>query len=250
MKKLKALDLFCGAGGAGMGLHRAGFDVIGVDIVHQPRYPFMFLRGDALKTQFGLSKFDLVWANPPCQAHTSMKTMHNALPHKDLIPETRAMLKAAGVPYVIENVVGAPLENPFMLCGTMFGLEVDGAELHRHRIFETNFPVPAMKCMHRDRPVIGVYGGHVRNRRRRPGSKSRGVEDFSIEQAQKAMQIDWMTLTEMCQAIPPAFSAYIAVSAVLSGAVGPTAEALIARSIGEAIHSGDLPIKVTKTGAR
>jgi DNA (cytosine-5)-methyltransferase 1 len=218
-----ALDLFCCAGGAGMGLHRAGFDVVGVDIVPRPRYPFRFVQANALRPPFDLSRFDLIWASPPCQAHTSMKTMHNAKEHEDLIPATRAMLRASGRPYIIENVVGAPLERPFMLCGTMFGLGCDDAELRRHRIFETNFPVLAPQCQHGLRSeTLGVYGGHIRNRRRRTigvygegvrdsrRKMDRGVADFTIEQGRIAMDIDWMTTAELSQAIPPAYSEFIA----------------------------------------
>ncbi|MFA4974650.1 MAG: class I SAM-dependent methyltransferase [bacterium] len=205
-----------------MGLHLAGFDVIGVDIVPRPRYPFRFVQADALRPPFNLSRFDLIWASPPCQAHSAMRTMHNAREHADHIPATRKMLRASGALYIIENVVGAPLENPIMLCGTMFGLGVEDAELRRHRIFETNFPILAPECQHGLRAAtLGVYGGHVRNRKRRTigvygegfrdirRKMDRGVEDFSIEQGRVAMGIDWMTTAEMSQAIPPAYSEYL-----------------------------------------
>lgn len=222
MTRPLALDLFCKAGGASMGLWRAGFDVIGVDIEFQKRYPFRFVQADALRSPFDLRRFDFIWASPPCQAHTSMKTMHNAKAHADLIPATRAMLKAAGVPYVIENVVGAPLENHFRLCGTSFGLGVEDADLRRHRIFETSWPFTFVPpCQHGARAVIGVYGGHIRNRKRRTigvygegcrdsrRKMDRGVPDFSIDQGKIAMGIDWMTIAELSQAIPPAYSEFI-----------------------------------------
>lgn len=216
-KPLLALDLFCGAGGAGAGLARAGFEVIGVDFWPQPAYPFRFVQQDVFNLPLWfLRTFDLIWASPPCQAHTKMKTMHNAKPHVDLIPPTRAMLRHAGKPFVIENVEGAPLENPITLCGTMFGLGTETAELHRHRLFETNFPVMAPDCRHGLKPsVIGVYGGHARNRRRREGSASRGVEDFSKHEAKRAMGVDWpVTFEELSEAIPPAYSEYIARAAL------------------------------------
>lgn len=203
---LRALDLFCCAGGASMGLHEAGFEVTGVDVRPQPRYPFAFHQADALT--FPLVGFDFVWASPPCQAHTAMKSMHNAKRHPDLIAATRERLGGAGVPYVIENVVGAPIDG-FTLCGTMFGLGVPGAELRRHRLFESSFLILAPHCQHRTRRTLGVYGGHVRDRRRRAGSAARGREDFTLAEGQAAMGIDWMTLAEMSQAIPPAFGAYI-----------------------------------------
>jgi DNA (cytosine-5)-methyltransferase 1 len=211
MKRPIALDLFCGAGGAGMGLERAGFDVVGVDFKLQPRYPFRFVQADVRSmVDWSFHAYDFIWASPPCQKHTSLNQMHNSKEHIDLIPETRALLKASGLPYCIENVVGAPLQSPIILCGTMFGLGAGEADLHRHRLFEASFPVAQPKCEHRPgRDVIGVYGGHVRNRRRFMGHKDRGSSDFSIADAQAAMGIDWMTLGEMSQAIPPAFSEFI-----------------------------------------
>lgn len=220
----RILDLFCCAGGAGMGYHRAGFEVVGVDIKPQPRYPFEFHQIDIAAIEpWWLQRFDAIHASPPCQAHTSMKTMHNARPHLDLVPQTRAMLIASKLPYVIENVPGAPLINPFTLCGTMFGLGIDDAELRRHRLFETSFDIGLLpQCNHGSRDTIGLYGGHVRNRRRartigiygegcRDSRRKfdKGVPDFSIEQGRIAMGIDWMTVAELCQAIPPAYTQFI-----------------------------------------
>lgn len=208
---MRALDLFCGAGGVTKGLQRAGFYVTGVDIKKQPRYcGDHFIQGDALGlSPLVLKSFDFVWASPPCQAHTAMRTMFNAREHVSLISETRKILKTAGGLYTIENVVGAPLLKPFMLCGTSFGLGVRNADLYRHRLFETNFPVIAMSCHHSRAHVLGVYGGHVRNRKRAAGCTDKGCFDFSTKDAQIALGIDWMTLTEMCQSIPPAYSAFI-----------------------------------------
>lgn len=215
MKPLRAIDLYCGAGGVAMGLHRAGFDVVGVDLNPQPRFPFEFVQMSALDVTVDyLRGFDLVWASPPCQAHTAMKTMHNAKPHEDLIAPTRDLLELANVPWVMENVEGAPLEEPVMLCGTMFGLGVDDAELRRHRLFEASFSIPPLACWHGRKPsTIGIYGGHVRNRKRREGSHARGVADFPPDQGRRAMGIDWMTLTEMSEAIPPAYAEYIGLAA-------------------------------------
>jgi DNA (cytosine-5)-methyltransferase 1 len=216
--KPRLLDLFCGAGGISAGYHRAGFEVTGVDIKSQPRYPFQFHRADAMA--FPLDGFDFIHASPPCQAHTSLKVMHNAKPHLDLIPQTRDRLIAAGKPYVIENVPGAPLIAPILLCGTMFGLGCDGAELRRHRLFECSFPLLAPACQHGSESVIGVYGGHHRNRKRTIGihgegcrdsrrKSDKGVTDFNVNDGRKAMDIDWMTIAELCQAIPPAYSEWI-----------------------------------------
>jgi len=217
----RALDLFCGAGGVSVGLHRAGFDVVGVDVKMQPRYPFTFIQADATSPPVDLAGFDFIWASPPCQAHTSLKVMHNAKAHTDLIPETRALLVASGRPWCIENVPGAPLEYSVMLCGTMFGLGCGDAELRRHRLFETSFPMLAPQCRHGSRPVIGLYGGHARNRRRTIGvygegcrdsrrKFDKGQPDFTIEDGRAAMGIDWMTTAELSQAIPPAYSEFIA----------------------------------------
>jgi DNA (cytosine-5)-methyltransferase 1 len=218
MKRLRAADLFCGAGGAGMGIHRAGFDVEGWDCKAMKRYPFMFHLGDALEAD--LSGFDFVWASPPCQAHSALKTMPNAKKHEDLIPATRAKLKAWGGPWIMENVAGAPLDNPLVLCGTMFGLgTADGkAELRRHRLFESNFALLTMDCRHNREMVCGVYGGHGRDRRRivgfygHAGGKSvrDGAQQFSTAQRREAMGIDWMSGDELSQAIPPAYSEFLA----------------------------------------
>ncbi len=202
--KPRALDLFCCAGGATKGLQRAGFHVTGVDIKPQPRYcGDAFHQADALT--FPLEGYDFIWASPPCQAHTSMKTMHNAKHHADLIPATRERLEKWGGPWVMENVIGAPLGVGIQLCGTSFGLGTGAAELRRHRHFEANFLLMGPPCRHGSE-VIGVYGGHARNRKRSGGS--RGKQDF-YGKAGEALGIDWMTLSELSQAIPPAYSEFI-----------------------------------------
>jgi DNA (cytosine-5)-methyltransferase 1 len=224
--KPRLLDLFCGAGGAAMGYSRAGFDVVGVDIEPQKHYPFEFICGDALEYLGWLAdhgrarEFDAIHASPPCQAFSSLKSMWNAKEHPDLVGPTRDGLVLAGRPYVIENVVGAPLVAPFMLCGTMFGLGVGAAELRRHRLFEASFPVGLQTpCAHGlRRQVIGVYGGHGRDRRRTVGvygnagghsKRDRGIQEYSTVERREAMGIDWMTGAELSQAIPPAYTEWI-----------------------------------------
>ncbi len=166
--KPRALDLFCCAGGATKGLQRAGFHVTGVDIKPQPRYcGDAFHQADAMT--FPLEGFDFIWASPPCQAFTTLRFMPTAKEHPNLIPETRSRLVAAGIPYCIENVDGAPLGDSgylIMLCGTMFGLQTaDGrAELRRHRLFETSFSIPLRPACQHGMIPLGVYGGHVRDR--------------------------------------------------------------------------------------
>ena len=203
----RLLDLFCGAGGAGMGYHRAGFQVVGVDNRPQKHYPFEFHQADAFEylEQHG-HEFDVIHASPPCQGFSDLKTMHNAKAHEDLLTPIREALMALCTPYMIENVEGAPMQNYITLCGSMFGLMTATAELRRHRRFETSWPIVLVpECQHgkRDR-VIGVYGGHGRDRRR-----TVNTQDFSTEDRRIAMGIDWMTGQELSQAIPPAYTLWI-----------------------------------------
>lgn len=167
MDKPRLLDLFCGAGGCSEGYVRAGFEVTGVDIMPQKSYPYRFVQADALDYVKHLGHFyDAIHASPPCQAFSVLKNMRHSKKHPNLVPQTRAALIQSGKPYVIENVPGAPLRADIMLCGTMFGLKTPcGAELRRHRIFETNWLVMnGLQCRHHanDR-VIGVYGDHPRD---------------------------------------------------------------------------------------
>lgn len=229
-RKLKCLDLFCGAGGAAIGLLEVFDTVVGVDIEPQPRYPGEFVRMDAmtlLRNWNDIAKgrvlghvlrdFDFIWASPPCQAFTRLKTAHNAKEHIDLLTPSRPLLKKTGKPYCIENVVGAPLRDPVWLRGTMFGLgaEVDGVffQLDRERGFEATFPIPVpADKFTKSLPVVGIYGGHARNRSKEWGG--RGTRDFpghsQRDIASRALDIDGMTLLEMSQVIPPAFSEHIA----------------------------------------
>lgn len=206
------LDLFCGAGGAAMGYARAGFDVIGVDIAPQPHYPFRFLQGEALEVARRILvnspvPVAAIHASPPCQRHNKLAkgTKNSYANHPELIAPTRGLLAASGVPYVIENVVGAPLDGPVELCGEMFGLGVI-----RHRLFETNWALsPPAHVPHRGRckrrehgqrydgPYFGVYGHG-------------GGKDGSVADWQAAMGVDWMPVRrELTEAIPPAYTAYI-----------------------------------------
>ena len=198
---MRALDLFCGAGGASMGLNRAGFEVVGVDIKPQPRYPFAFIQGDATAPPVDLTCFDFIWASPPCQAFTmAQNAAKNAHAHPNHIPATRAILKASGRPYAIENVVGAPLENPSLLCGLAFGLKVK-----RHRLFETSFFMMTPPCPSHDEDYFVIFGHEVRNRRKGTAAGRKN----KIAEGRKAMGIDWMTRGELSEAIPPAYSEFI-----------------------------------------
>lgn len=219
------LDLFCGAGGCAAGYQRVGFRVVGVDINQQPNYcGEQFIQGDALEVLEALvcgrerdgcrlEDFVAIHASPPCQAHSAMQAMWNAGQHDDLVPATRGLLKEAGLPCVIENVVGAPLENPITMCGAGLGLGTDSHMLARHRLFECSFPVMAPPCAHGSMPTIGIYGDHARDRRRVPGTHpDRGMQfgaAYGLELAQQAMGIDWMNWREISQAIPPAYTEHI-----------------------------------------
>ena len=195
------LDLFCGAGGAAMGYHRAGFDVVGVDIKPQPRYPFRFILGDALNPPVDLTQFAAIHASPPCQAFCAYQRTGLVKPKPNLIPATRELLVGSGLPYVIENVVGAPLDNPVMLCGTAFGLDV-----RRHRLFELTFAMMVNPCNHkRGTPRYPASSDRVNLRR----TAEIGSWDISREDQSRAMGIDWMTVPELSQAIPPAYTEFI-----------------------------------------
>lgn len=224
MSAPRLLDLFCGAGGAGEGYRRAGFDVTGVDNRPMPRNPHRFIQADALEylAEHG-HEYDVIHASPPCQAFTSLKSMWNSREHPDLLTPVRRMLVGLGLPYVIENVPGAPMQDYITLCGSMFGLHTGDAELRRHRLFEIKpSPLFVPSCNHGWRQrVIGVYGGHGRDRRRiRPatgaaidthGGRSNrdGTQQFSTAERREAMGIDWMTGNELSQAIPPAYTEWI-----------------------------------------
>lgn len=195
----KMLDLFCGAGGAGVGLYRAGWDVVGVDISPQPSYPFTFIQGDALTAS--LDGFDAVWASPPCQAYSRTQRIHG-YSYPELIAPIREKLVASGLPYVIENVPGAPLMLPITLCGEMFGLRVI-----RHRLFESNMPL----IQPEHRPHQGGTGAH-----RGYSSFAAGYyisvagHNFSAEDGKAAMGIAWMrNRHELAESIPPAYGEYI-----------------------------------------
>ena len=210
---MRALDLFSGAGGVSRGLKQAGFHVVGVD--HKPQRNYcgdVFIQADALSlTPEFLRGFDFIWSSPPCQALSTMRHVHNAKPHLNLIPATRALLKAAGRPFVIENVEGARVHliDPTCLCGSMFGLRAPSGELRRHRLFEVSgvhLAAPTV-CRHRS-PTIGIYGAHLRDRRRLAGTNHKSGSNRPWEHGFIAMgvPIGSMTLAELSQAIPPIYA--------------------------------------------
>lgn len=192
-----------------MGYHRAGFDVVGVDINPQPNYPFEFHQIDALGVlrYFNLPKtFDAIHASPPCQAYSVTSALHDN-DHPELVDPIRRCLDAIGLPYVIENVVGAPLipDRTVQLCGSSFGLGV-----RRHRLFETNPTITLRpQCNHAAQPhPVDVTGtGGPSSKPRTGGGRSRKPRDLA--HAREVMGIDWMTRRELSQAIPPAFTEWI-----------------------------------------
>jgi DNA (cytosine-5)-methyltransferase 1 len=208
------LDLFCKAGGAAMGYHMAGFTVVGIDRDWQPNYPF-FMRREKLFHDDEHSfvcwlreTFDAVHASPPCQRHSDLARRNgNADDHPCYIEDTRRILQGSGLPYVIENVEGAPLLNPTMLCGTMF----PQLRVLRHRLFETNWPLRAPP--HGKHPLV-----YTKDKRKAHYGKLDEMRAFvqvtgggncSVKAASDAMGIDWMTKAELNEAIPPIFTHFI-----------------------------------------
>jgi DNA (cytosine-5)-methyltransferase 1 len=198
----RLLDLFCGGGGMGTGYYLAGFEIVGVDIVRQPRYPFAFFQADALEflRLYG-DRFDAIHASPPCQAYSRLAARHPERVYPDLVGPTRELLQALGKPYVIENVPEAPLRDPAVLCGSAFGLGTDDYQLRRHRAFETNWPLfNGAGCAHDDRPVISVAGHAGRAGRNNSGSS---------DERREAMGTPWLAGDSLPEAIPPRYGEYI-----------------------------------------
>jgi len=196
----RLLDLFCCAGGAAMGYHQAGFEVVGVDIKPQPNYPFHFVQADALTLpRFWLAAFDMIHASPPCQSYSPLGALSPSKSYPDLLDPARQMLVASGVPYIIENVMTAPLikERSIVLCGEMFGLRT-----YRHRRFESSMPL-----------VAPAHPKHVKLTATKQ-RKARWAEGWHVSitgdvgtyVGPEAMGIDWMTGNELSEAIPPAYT--------------------------------------------
>lgn len=211
MSRPRLLDLFCCAGGASMGYHRAGFDVVGVDIDPQPNYPFEFIQADAVtfRQTHGFDGFDVVHASPPCQSYSDLaKRNGNAADWPRLVNPIRDELVAWGGPYVIENVVGCDdLIAPIMLCGTMF----PGLRVLRHRLFESNLLLLAPP--HGKHPLVFTHD----KRKAHYGKLDQNISfvqvtgggNCSIANARDAMGIDWMTKHELNEALPPAYTEFI-----------------------------------------
>ena len=197
---MRLLDLFSGAGGCAMGYIQAGFEVVGVDIHPQPNYPGNFVQADALT--FPLEGFDCYHASPPCQHYTTMLNhgMADRTKHPDLVDAIRQRLQATGKPYIIENVVSAPVENPITLCGAMFGLRV-----YRHRLFESN--IYLYQPAHPRHKAKAAHAGTMP----KPHEFYCPVGHFAdLQGSMSAMGIDWMsTKYEVAQSVPPAYTRFL-----------------------------------------
>lgn len=233
----RLLDLFCCEGGASMGYHRAGFDVYGIDIFKdfsRKRYPFAYHQGwvepllsvllddgsVAFRREHGfveslrLADFAVIAASPPCQRYSITNAARQA-DYPDLIGPVRDMLKASRKPYVIENVVGAPLDNPVELCGCMFDLKArddDGIMLHlqRARLFESNMPLIQPEHDHSEHEWVGgCYGGARRDKYEAKYVRKGGYVPANKAVVEAYMGIDWMTWKGLHQSIPPAYTEFI-----------------------------------------
>lgn len=188
-----------------MGYHRAGFEVVGVDIDPQPNYPFEFHQADALRfcEWSELGHFSAIHASPPCQSFTAYRRKGHGVGdgYSDLIPAVRGLVRRTCLPYVIENVAGSTLENPIRLCGSSFGLDV-----RRHRLFESNVWLMAPPCVHGSQTPRFPQATNRTNLR---STVEVGVWRIPLDVQQAAMGIDWMTLPELSEAIPPAYTEHI-----------------------------------------
>jgi DNA (cytosine-5)-methyltransferase 1 len=202
MTRPRLLDLFCGAGGAAMGYHRAGFEVVGVDNRPQPRYPFEFVQADAMT--FPLDGYDAIHASPPCQDHMR-GGQHVRGATGWMLAETRRRLTSQAAPWVIENVPGAPMRADYRLCGCMFGLRIPDAMLARERGFETSWHGFNLRppCSH-DLPVATITGKGTPTATRKALGRN-----ISVQDRRDLLDVPWMGRDESSQAIPPAYTEYI-----------------------------------------
>jgi DNA (cytosine-5)-methyltransferase 1 len=207
---MKLLDFCCGAGGAALGYSMAGFEVHGVDIVGQKRYPFKFTFGDALvigKALIEWGEYDLVHISPPCQAYSDLQK-RTKRKYPDLIEPFRELVQSTGIPYVMENVDTAPLNDPVMLCGTMF----EGLRVYRHRLFETNWDLPQPEHP-KHKNLVFTHD----KRKNHYGTKMSdemfvqvtGGGNAKIEEKRAAMGLTYMTHAEINEAIPPKYTEWI-----------------------------------------
>ena len=184
-----------------MGYHQAGFEVVGVDIAPQRTYPFDFHQADALQfVKEAWQDFDVIHASPPCQRYSNAQRIrHND--HPDLVAPTRSALEETGLPFIIENVMGAPLKNPIMLCGAMFGIET-----YRHRLFEFGGGLTVPEPPHPEHVAKTTKMG----RWPQPGEYMHIVGNFcNVDRARKIMEMPWANRDGLREAIPVSYSRYI-----------------------------------------
>lgn len=184
-----------------MGYHRAGFEVVGVDIAPQPNYPFRFIRRDALFVLRNIGDFDAIHASPPCQLFSATTPEEARKNHVDLITPLRPLLETSGSPYVIENVERArpAMRDPVTICGSSLGLKV-----RRHRLFETNWPLMVPACAHGQQgQPVGVYGEGSSK------SQKRGRKADNEAEVLEVMEMPWADRKGATQAIPPAYTELI-----------------------------------------
>lgn len=203
----RLLDLFCGAGGCSVGYHRAGFEVVGVDNKPHPDYPFRMVVADAMEflaIPELLAGFDVVHASPPCPRYSvATHARGNAEDHPDLVPPTREALRAWGGSYVIENVPGAPLDHPLLICGWAMGLK----HIKRHRLFESNVSLMSPGCLCPIGDTVSVFGHSGEDRRKSAGGMRKHVP---IAEVRQLMGVDWMgSRDDVSDAIPPAYTEYL-----------------------------------------
>lgn len=215
MSRPSLLDLYSGEGGAAVGYRQAGFgEIVGIDINPQSRYPFTFIQADATMLPVNLEDFDFIHASPPCQRWADGFVKHRDR-HPDLITPTRALLQASGRPYVIENVKRAPLRDAVMICGGALGCYGPELQLHRHRMFEANWPFFGAPCMRPRRLTVSVVGNGTPS-----GNRKTIGRNPSIDEKREAMGIDWMSRKGLSEAVPPAYTKWIGeqfLSQVLAG---------------------------------
>jgi DNA (cytosine-5)-methyltransferase 1 len=212
-KKPRLLDLFCCAGGAAVGYARAGFEVVGVDISPQPNFPFEFHQADALNlNRDWVLSFDAIHASPPCQSYSDLaKRNGNGHEWPRLIEPVRELLQSSGKPWIIENVEGAPLHSPILLCGTMF----KELRVIRHRLFESNIDLAAPPHIpRREHPLVFTHDKrkphHGKLDQDRSFVQVTGGGNCTMENARNAMGIDWMTRkVELNESIPPAYTEFL-----------------------------------------
>lgn len=216
-RKYKLLDLFCGAGGCAKGYNDAGFEVTGVDIVDRPNYPYEFIKADAMEilkdTEF-LKQFDCYHASPPCQCYSRLKYLSGNVEkweseHVDLVAPVRELLQQTGKPYVIENVTGAPLINPI----TLYGSQFPNMYTQRPRLFESNIPLkePDAPVVRHKTLKLGqgpAEDGYITVAGKKPPKGMNEIQ-AKLYYGFALGGIDWMSLEELTQAIPPVYTEFL-----------------------------------------